>query len=245
MKILNKKERVYQSYVETYDLSGAYAGKCGISLGVLLLFILSTRNDIEDVEITAESTGDIGETRNILHINKKANGNLFKNITSLLDLFVQKEIAIWNLSGLYNGIEIVITGRIFGGVLSVQTPFTSHINMIPLMCDIETATYEYHDYDMQLVEDMKSRFKLNQKMAILSLVELECHPDIYKEFLGGMENTMFSFPEENAIVVEGYSAEMLFANYPLSELGAYKYLIYLREEPEVALADLKAGLPRK
>ena len=60
-----------------------------------------------------------------------------------------------------------------------------------------------------------------------------------------MKNNMFSFPEENAIVVEGYNAKMLFANYPLSELGAYKYLIYLREEPEAALADLKAGLPRK
>ena len=245
MRILKKKERGYRSFSEKYDLSGAYAGKYGRSLGVLLLFILSTRYDIEVVEITAEANGDIGEEHNILHINKKSNEKVFKEITFMLDLFEQKEIEVWELKGLYNGIEIAITGRTFGSVLSVRTPLTSNINMLSVLSDVEVATYDYHDYDIQLVSDMKAKFKLNQKMAILSLAELEGHLDIYKEFLRGMENNMFSFPEENAIVVEGYSAEMLFANYPLSELGAYKYLIYLREEPEAALADLKAGLPRK
>ena len=37
----------------------------------------------------------------------------------------------------------------------------------------------------------------------------------------------------------------LVEDFSLSPLGAYNYLIYLRENPQNALADLKAGLPRK
>lgn len=49
----------------------------------------------------------------------------------------------------------------------------------------------------------------------------------------------------NPIKVEGFTAQHLATNYPLSALGAYNYLIYLREMPEKALADLKAGLPTR
>jgi hypothetical protein len=49
----------------------------------------------------------------------------------------------------------------------------------------------------------------------------------------------------NPIKVEGFTACQLATNYPLSPLGAYNYLIYLREMPVQALADLEAGLPRK
>ena len=49
----------------------------------------------------------------------------------------------------------------------------------------------------------------------------------------------------NPIKVEGLTAQHLATNYPLSALGAYNYLIYLREMPEIALADLKAGLPTR
>ena len=39
--------------------------------------------------------------------------------------------------------------------------------------------------------------------------------------------------------------EFLSKEYYLSPLGAYNYLVYLIEDPERALADLKAGLPTK
>ena len=43
----------------------------------------------------------------------------------------------------------------------------------------------------------------------------------------------------------GYYASKLVEDFPLSPLGAYNYLIYLREDPQNAIADLKAGLPIK
>ena len=49
----------------------------------------------------------------------------------------------------------------------------------------------------------------------------------------------------NYVEVEGYSAITLNQTTYLSELGSINYLGYLRRNPEKALADLKAGLPRK
>lgn len=74
------------------------------------------------------------------------------------------------------------------------------------------------------------------------ITKLIAHKDIYFEFYDFVLYEQFP---EDAIVVEGLSAQQLAANYPLSPLGAYNYLIYLREMPEKALADLKAGLPTK
>ena len=46
-------------------------------------------------------------------------------------------------------------------------------------------------------------------------------------------------------MIEGYSAKRLNTEYPLSILGAYNYLIYLREDLQNALKDLKNGLRKK
>ncbi len=72
--------------------------------------------------------------------------------------------------------------------------------------------------------------------------KLKTHGDIYYEFY---DYVLYGHFAEDGIKVEGYTAEQLAGNYPLSPLGAYNYLIYLREMPEKALADLKAGLPVK
>jgi len=70
------------------------------------------------------------------------------------------------------------------------------------------------------------------------------HADIFEEFI----NFILSgekFDKDKYITVEGYSAERLTAETILSPLGAFNYLIYLREDPEEALADLKAQLPHR
>lgn len=52
-------------------------------------------------------------------------------------------------------------------------------------------------------------------------------------------------PANDCYRVEGYSAQDIFEKTYLTEIGAYDYLIYLKEDPEQALKDLKNGLPRK
>ena len=83
---------------------------------------------------------------------------------------------------------------------------------------------------------------LSERRADMTISKLARHKDIYLEFSEYVAKK--AFPEEG-ISVAGYTAEVLNQNYPLSPLGAYNYLIYLREMPEKALADLKAGLPTR
>lgn len=52
-------------------------------------------------------------------------------------------------------------------------------------------------------------------------------------------------PEDDCYKVEGYSAQEIYEKTYLTKIGAYNYLIYLKEDPEEALKDLKNGLPRK
>lgn len=52
-------------------------------------------------------------------------------------------------------------------------------------------------------------------------------------------------PSDDCYKVEGYSAQDIYEKTYLTEIGAYNYLIYLEEDPEQALTDLKNGLPRK
>ncbi len=84
---------------------------------------------------------------------------------------------------------------------------------------------------------------LNEKRALDSLTSLKKHEDIMMEFYDYI--ILEGFQGKRKIQVCNYTAQQLFENYELSVLGAFNYLIYLREEPEEALADLKKGLPRR
>ncbi|MDU1413524.1 MAG: hypothetical protein E6929_11990 [Clostridium sp.] len=68
------------------------------------------------------------------------------------------------------------------------------------------------------------------------------HPDIFKSFYNYVLNE--EFPEDS-LSVEGYTARQLYESTYLEPIGAYNYLIYLRNNPKRAIMNLKKGLPRK
>lgn len=94
----------------------------------------------------------------------------------------------------------------------------------------------------QIRDYLLSEGGLSEHRADASISKLAKHKDIYLEFSEYIIKRKFP---ENGITVCGYNAETLHQNFPLSPLGAYNYLIYLKEHPQEALADLKAGLPTK
>lgn len=98
-------------------------------------------------------------------------------------------------------------------------------------------------YKIGITEYILHHMKLSQTRAEKSYEKIARYADIRKEFYQYIMNDEVFTP--NPIKVEGFTAQYLATNYPLSILGAYNYLIYLREMPEKALADLKAGLPTK
>lgn len=83
---------------------------------------------------------------------------------------------------------------------------------------------------------------LSERRADMAISKLARHKDIYLEFSEYVDKRTFT---KAGLAVAGYTAEALNRNYPLSPLGAYNYLIYLREMPDKALADLKTGLPTR
>lgn len=84
--------------------------------------------------------------------------------------------------------------------------------------------------------------RLSENRMKMTIKKFARQRDIYFEFAEFVEKKEFTV---NGIEIHGFNAKTLNMNYPLSALGAYDYLIYLREQPEEALADLKKGLPRK
>lgn len=87
--------------------------------------------------------------------------------------------------------------------------------------------------------DYTTEYSEKRKTAIIE--KLQRYGDIYNEFYYFVLRGTF----EDGVKERGFCASKLVAEYPLSPLGAYNFLIYLRENPNNALADLKAGLPRK
>ena len=105
------------------------------------------------------------------------------------------------------------------------------------MGDIQDKVEQMMIQDYLLTQGNYSQSRLDAIIA-----KLKTHSDVYSEFyffvLSG------AFPK-TGIIVEGYSAARLVEEQPLLPLGAYNYLIYLREKPQEALENIKKGLPRR
>lgn len=71
------------------------------------------------------------------------------------------------------------------------------------------------------------------------------HTDVFEEFFNYARVERFCKKDKSQTQVHGYTSEFLNKEYNLSPLGAYNYLVYLVEDPEHALVDLKAGLPTR
>jgi len=84
--------------------------------------------------------------------------------------------------------------------------------------------------------------KIPKKVAEDNIVKFQRHPDIMDEFDDWIKTRVFP---ENAVSVEGYSAELLNKTTFLSVVGSYNYLISLREKPEESLKRLKEGFKIK
>lgn len=84
---------------------------------------------------------------------------------------------------------------------------------------------------------------VTEKVANMMCDKFEKHPDIMSELVSYIQNE--TFPQENPISVQGYTAEQIESTTYLKPVGAYNYLIYLRNKPETALENLKKGLPKR
>ena len=94
-----------------------------------------------------------------------------------------------------------------------------------------------------LIRDYLLTFdKYNEDRIIQIIENLKKYGDIFFEFY---DYVLYEEFIEDGLVVEGYSAKQLYETSKFTPLDAYLYLVYLRENPDEALANIKAGLPTK
>ena len=108
------------------------------------------------------------------------------------------------------------------------TPFEEDISVGEIIPSSEEIILDYFITEM----------KFTDKIAKNNIIKFQRHPDIMDEFVDWIKNRTFP---ENAISVEGYTAELLNETTFLSVVGSYNYLISLREEPEESLKRLREG----
>lgn len=95
-------------------------------------------------------------------------------------------------------------------------------------------------YRISVCEYLLYHLNLSQTRTEQAYQKLSRHPDILREF------HFFIMGEPSMwkpISVEGYTAAQILQQTSLNPLGAYNYLIYLRENPTEAIMNLKKGLP--
>ncbi len=108
---------------------------------------------------------------------------------------------------------------------------------------MEKTAVEIEQYFQNLLASYMSGCVSSNRLDA-KIKEFARHTDIFEELinyiLAGEQ-----FNETMPLAVEGYTAEQLTNQTILTPLGAFNYLVYLREEPAEALADLKAKLPHR
>lgn len=92
---------------------------------------------------------------------------------------------------------------------------------------------------------IQQKYGYSEKRAKTMVIQMSQYADIFEEFFNYARVGKFCKKDKSKTEICGYTAEQLATEYNLSPLGAYNFLVYLKEEPERALGDLKAGLPRK
>lgn len=95
-------------------------------------------------------------------------------------------------------------------------------------------------YNLEIIKKIKKNHNVGEGMLINILSGMEKRKDVFDEFMTGMKGDVFTFPDKDPIVVEGYTAKDLCETYHMSEFIAYNYLVLLRENPNLALMLLNS-----
>lgn len=159
---------------------------------------------------------------------------LFTTVTGLREVFPSTEGRICKA-----GKDVVekFAHECKGIILDLDRPIYNNF-LIANGLNISALTAD----DEIILDYLMNKCKMSEKQAKENLGKLRRHEDIYTELVYYISHNDF---KENPICIEGYSAEQLYKTTRLEIIGAYNYLIYLREKPEEALRDLNAGLPVK
>lgn len=244
MKIISKNAG-YLSNIERYDLCDIFSESAPVN-GLIICYALATCKDSKfislDLRAKHEEIG-VAEQWHKKYTVSSFEGS-FDSIKKFISTFDTDDFGLWTITILYQNTEVIVSGEKGETEVGVSYSKEKKLNLLPLLSGVETDTYSYNQYDKQILNLLKADFRMTEKRAVLALKKLQTHQDIYDEFVLVATTKKYT-SKDRAITIEGLTAEKLNSDFPLSVIGAYNFLIYLRENPKEALEDLKKGLPRR
>ena len=243
--IVLEKNNIDQEFMyERYRLNELCRSDQNLPSGFLIAWLLASGKDSTLDYFLVDFTGNVGETRPEERLEGETFHDRFPDLQSLCSAYSTEDFHLWDMSILFQGEVVCVSGNADSPEVSVTYDTDKPVNVIPLLANVEDASWKYHGIAPNLLEKIQKAFSLSEINAVKAVVKLRGHPDIYEEFLTGIQTVPFCYPL-SPLRVEGYSARELEEQYPLSILGAYNYLIYLRMNPVQAIQDLKNGLKIK
>lgn len=246
MKIVKAKKQIDDSYIERLQFNSLYLRDQEMKPGLLICYLFTENKNIDLTAIHLKaSSPEVGIPWEWEYeYTTEKFRETYPALQDFMAKFDREDFGYWEMKFIYKGAQCTVSCSGVKEEIGFEYPVEADLNILPLVTEIEDSSYEIHRYDKELVRRMKEIFRLNQRRAVQSLDKLVAHKDIYNEFVkviyGGKQAAA-----DHPVSVEGFTAGALAERYPLSVLGAYNYLIYLRERPKEALADLEKGLKRK
>lgn len=108
---------------------------------------------------------------------------------------------------------------------------------------LNTVATKTENYFIALLHSYLERH-INEHRLEAKIKDFSKYPDIYEDvinyILAGEQ-----FCKTTPVKINGFTVEQLTKETRLTPLGAFNYLVYLREQPDEALKHLKTGLPTK
>lgn len=135
-----------------------------------------------------------------------------------------------------------------------ENPITININYDDILTTIINIDDNDFNPDYIIKTNIENYLKNNTEMSKQNVLEtidklFNSHQQtsLLSEFYYTMQTKKFPKNPQTAIYIKTnqYTAEKLYNTGKFSIIGAYNYLIYLKEKPEEALKDLEEDLPNK
>lgn len=244
MELLDRTA-VYGRIVEHADLNEICRPKAE-NCGLMLCYALAVNETapLWEAELLAEDE-DIGVGRRWVY---RTDGATFlrelPTVEAFLARFDREDFGKWTLELGSRAASISVSGTRDDTVIGISYPKEKQSGILRLLAAAEDQTYVWHDKDPAIVGVLQKDYGLSLRRAVDLIGKLQRQPDIYRECAAALPAGE-TYAGDDAAQAEGFTARRLRERYPLSPLGAYDFLVDLREEPQKTLNELKDARPRK
>lgn len=137
MKVLQNKQKGYESYIEWYDLDGIVSGRGDLHSGLFICYWMIRNKNTTFLSLTAEAEGELGNFQKILRYDCSSFATAFSSLDSFVTNFIENEMTMWDLEILYQDVAVSVSGQTDLTEIGVSYPIGTTIDIKALLVEIE------------------------------------------------------------------------------------------------------------